>query len=56
MNEEIVSIDMEELNVNISEIAMENDYDEQEAIARHEFLEEMNVDDSDELAAAAYGY
>lgn len=56
MNEEIASIDMEELEVNISEIAMENDYDEQEAIARHEFLEEMNADDSDELAAAAYGY
>lgn len=56
MNEEITLIDMEELEVNISEIAMENDYDEQEAIARHEFLEEMNADDSDELAAAAYGY
>lgn len=56
MNEEIALIDMKELNVNISEIAMENDYDEQEAIARHEFLEEMNADDADELAAAAYGY
>ncbi len=56
MNEEIAVIDMEELEVNISEIAMENDYDEQEAIARQEFLEEMNADDADALAAAEYGY
>lgn len=60
MEKDTMFLNMEEIEevsgIDIPEIAMENDYDEQEAIAKQEFLEEFGGDDSDELAATAFGY